>query len=73
VNRVNSLVFFSFEGEKSLFFFLDEMSQLVSDLTKSIRQTQRRIDESSKDFIQIQQINQKLIDFERLFINEHSK
>lgn len=49
------------------------MSQLVSDLTKSIRQTQRRIDESSKDFIQIQQINQKLIDFERLFINEHSK
>ncbi|CAF4117947.1 unnamed protein product, partial [Adineta steineri] len=51
----------------------NEMTKLISDLTKSIRQLQTRIDQASKNnYVDIQLLNEKLIQFERLFINDNS-
>ncbi|CAF1544003.1 unnamed protein product [Rotaria sp. Silwood1] len=47
----------------------NEMLQLMNDLTKIIRQIQSHIDQTSKnDYVSLQVLNEKLIEFERLFI-----
>ncbi|CAF4228132.1 unnamed protein product [Rotaria sp. Silwood2] len=48
-----------------------EMMKLINDLTKTIRQIQSHIDQTSKnDYVSFQVLNEKLMEFERLFITD---
>ncbi len=47
---------------------LGEITKIINDLTKTIRQSQTMIDQTSKNYIHLQGFNEKLIEFERLFL-----
>ena len=71
MNRVSNLIEVDYENFSNI--PIGEMTKLVDDLTKAIRQVQSSIEETKKNkyeyALRLQGFNEKLIQFERLFLS----